>query len=127
MEKPSRKEIEQLLDKFGYCYKYQPLSKIYCFVTIFNGIEFNCNPGLRWGMVDVNFFAKNLGTGRIVGSTLSSICRMMEIAKDRDSGAYILPPRYKNYEELFQILERVFKKYEEFKVAVIESGILNDT
>ena len=126
LEKPSRKEIEQVLDKFGYCYKYQPESKIYCFITIFDGIEFNCNPELRRGMVRVSFFAKNLKTGRIVGSQFSVISRMMEIMKGQDSGAYIRNPRYRNYEELYQILERVFNKYEEFKVAAVKQGIMNE-
>lgn len=127
LEKTSRKEIESVLGKFNYCYSYSPLSKIYGVITIYDGIEFNCNPEIRYGSVRINFFAKNISSGKLIGSTLHGICREIEIAKGNIDANNILSPRFKTYEELYQILERVFKKYEEFKVAVIESGILNDT
>lgn len=124
LRKVDRKVIETILKDLGYCFSYYSSSKIFNVPTKYNGIDFYCNPEIKDGLVRVYLYAENSSSKVKVGDNLISICRLIEIAKGKDSGKYMLLPRFRNHEELKEIMRSIFDKYEEFKVAVIDSKIL---
>ena len=121
---PKRKEIEKIIDGFGYCYSYSSTSKIYNIPTKLGPYTFYCNPEFRHGFISVILFAENVDTEKKMGDSFISICRQIEIAKGEDSGKYMIRPRFRNYNEIEKILSSVFKFYEKFKLNVLESKIL---
>lgn len=127
LRKIDRKTVEVILKELGYCFSYYSASKIFNVPTKYNGIDFFCNPEVRGGLVKVYLYAENSTSNKTLGDNLISICRLMEITKGEDSGKYMLLPRYRNSEELKQILQIVFTKYEEFKIAVVNSKLLEST
>ena len=118
LRKPERKMVEKILGDLGYCCVYYPESKVYGISTKYAEIEFYCNPQLQNGDVRVHLFAQK-GNHK-VGGNLISTCRMYEIAKGKDSGKYLLSPRFRDYTQLRDILKEVLDMYEKFKVAIIE-------
>ena len=53
-----------------------------------------------------------------------TICKGIELAQGINLDTYGSLPHFADYDDLKSILEAFFEKYEEFKVAVVESGIL---
>ncbi len=124
LRKHDRKKVEEILTELGYCYTYYSSSKIFNVSSKFSGVNYFCNPEIKGGLVRVYLYAENTESNKRIGDNLISTCRLMEIAKNNDSGRYMLLPRFRNYQELKQILQNVFNKFEEFKLAVHNSRIL---
>lgn len=127
LRKPEKKEVEKILKNLNYSYTYFSDSKIYNIHTKYGGIDFYCNLEVSGGLVNVYLFAENQRTKKRIGNNLISTCRLIEIAKREDSGKYMLLPRYRSYEELQKILREIFLKYEEFKVALFKSKIIDSS
>ena len=53
MRKHDRKVIEKIIQEFGYCSIYYSESKIFSIITLFGGIEFQCNFEIKDGLVNI--------------------------------------------------------------------------
>lgn len=123
MRKHDRKVIEKIIQEFGYCSIYYSESKIFSIITLFGGIEFQCNFEIKDGLVNIYLISRLIQSEFQIGNSLIITCRMIEIKKNSDSGRYMLLPRFRNYEELHSLFRKVFTKYEEYKIAVFKSSI----
>ena len=54
------------------------------------------------------------------GGTFAGICKKIEIAKNKKKEGYIKKARFKNYEDLKNILREYFLIYEDLKTEVLK-------
>ena len=124
LQKINRKYVEAIFVEFDYCFSYSSESKIYEIPTRYNGIDFYCNPQFKYGSVDIHLWAEKKKDKIQIGSTLMVICKRIEISRgEEDTYNYLGRPRYRNYDDIREIMRIVFSKFEEYKIAVVNSKI----
>ena len=105
----------------GYSAKYRKKEKFFQIIETIDGIKFYFHFSLEYGMVEVIIFWEYENNKDLSGGgLLSVVCKLIEIAKNEEKEGYIKDARFRNYEDLKNILREYFLIYEDLKTEVLK-------
>ena len=110
----------EIVKELGYSAKYRKKEKFFQIIEIIDGIKFYFHFSLEYGMVEVIIFWEYENNKDLSGGgLLSVVCKLIEIAKNEEKEGYIKKARFRNYEDLKNILREYFLIYEDLKISLI--------
>ena len=119
-ENYSNEKVIEIVKELGYSAKYRKKEKFFQIIEIIDGIKFYFHFSLEYGMVEVIIFWEYENNKDLSGGgLLSVVCKLIEIAKNEEKEGYIKKARFRNYEDLKNILREYFLIYEDLKISLI--------
>ena len=119
-ENYSNDEAIKTVKELGYSAKYRKKEKFFQIIEIIDGIKFYFHFSLEYGMVEVIIFWEYENNKDLSGGgLLSVVCKLIEISKNEEKEGYIKKARFRNYEDLKNILREYFLIYEDLKISLI--------
>ena len=119
-ENYSNDEVIEIVKELGYSAKYRKKEKFFQIIETIDGIKFYFHFSLEYGMVEVIIFWEYENNKDLSGGgLLSVVCKLIEIAKNEEKEGYIKKARFRNYEDLKNILREYFLIYEDLKISLI--------
>ena len=110
----------EIVKELGYSAKYRKKEKFFQIIEIIDGIKFYFHFSLEYGMVEVIIFWEYENNKDLSGGgLLSVVCKLIEISKNEEKEGYIKKARFRNYEDLKNILREYFLIYEDLKISLI--------
>ena len=120
-ENYSNEKVIEIVKELGYSAKYKKKEKFFQIIEIIDGIKFYFHFSLEYGMVEVIIFWEYENNKDLSGGgLLSVVCKLIEIAKNEEKEGYIKKARFRNYEDLKNILREYFLIYEDLKTEVLK-------
>ena len=119
-ENYSNDEVIKIVKELGYSAKYKKKENFFQIIEITNKLKFYFHFSLKYGLVEVIMYWECINNKDIWGGgTFAGICKKIEIAKNEEKEGYIKKARFRNYEDLKNILREYFLIYEDFKISLI--------
>ena len=119
-ENYSNEKVIEIVKELRYSAKYKKKEKFFQIIEIIDGIKFYFHFSLEYGMVEVIIFWEYENNKDLSGGgLLSVVCKLIEIAKNEEKEGYIKKARFRNYEDLKNILREYFLIYEDLKISLI--------
>ena len=119
-ENYSNEKVIEIVKELGYSAKYRKKEKFFQIIEIIDGIKFYFHFSLEYGMVEVIIFWEYENNKDLSGGgLLSVVCKLIEISKNEEKEGYIKKARFRNYEDLKNILREYFLIYEDLKISLI--------
>ena len=120
-ENYSNDEVIKIVKELGYSAKYRKKENFFQIIEITNKLKFYFHFSLKYGLVEVIMYWECINNKDIWGGgTFAGICKKIEIAKNEEKEGYIKDARFRNYEDLKNILREYFLIYEDFKTEVLK-------
>ena len=120
-EKYSNDEAIKTVKELGYSAKYRKKENFFQIIETTNKLKFYFHFSLKYGMVEVIIFWEYENNKDLSGGgLLSVVCKLIEIAKNEEKEGYIKKARFRNYEDLKNILREYFLIYEDLKTEVLK-------
>jgi len=117
----SHRDPIEIVKELGYSAKYRKKEKFFQIIETIDGIKFYFHFSLEYGMVEVIIFWEYENNKDLSGGgLLSVVCKLIEIAKNEEKEGYIKDARFRNYEDLKNILREYFLIYEDLKTEVLK-------
>ena len=111
----------EIVKELGYSAKYRKKEKFFQIIETIDGIKFYFHFSLKYGLVEVIMYWECINNKDIWGGgTFAGICKKIEIAKNEEKEGYIKDARFRNYEDLKNILREYFLIYEDLKTEVLK-------
>lgn len=119
-ENYSNEKVIEIVKELGYSAKYKKKENFFQIIETINEMRFYFHFSLEYGMVEVIIFWENENNKDLSGGgLLSVVCKLIEIAKNEEKEGYIKKARFRNYEDLKNILREYFLIYEDLKISLI--------
>ena len=119
-ENYSNEKVIEIVKELGYSAKYRKKEKFFQIIETINEMKFYFHFSLKYGMVEVIIFWEYENNKDLSGGgLLSVVCKLIEIAKNEEKEGYIKKARFRNYEDLKNILREYFLIYEDLKISLI--------
>ena len=110
----------EIVKELGYSAKYRKKEKFFQIIETIDGIKFYFHFSLKYGLVEVIMYWECINNkDKWGGGTFAGICKKIEIAKNEEKEGYIKKARFRNYEDLKNILREYFLIYEDLKISLI--------
>ena len=110
----------EIVKELGYTAKYRKKENFFQIIETTNKLKFYFHFSLKYGMVEVIIFWEYENNKDLSGGgLLSVVCKLIEIAKNEEKEGYIKKARFRNYEDLKNILREYFLIYEDLKISLI--------
>ena len=120
-ENYSNDEVIKIVKELGYTAKYRKKENFFQIIEITNKLKFYFHFSLKYGLVEVIMYWECINNKDIWGGgTFAGICKKIEIAKNEEKEGYIKKARFRNYEDLKNILREYFLIYEDLKTEVLK-------
>ena len=117
----SNDEVIKIVKELGYSAKYRKKENFFQIIEITNKLKFYFHFSLKYGLVEVIMYWECINNKDIWGGgTFAGICKKIEIAKNEEKEGYIKDARFRNYEDLKNILREYFLIYEDLKTEVLK-------
>ena len=105
-ENYSNDEVIKIVKELGYTAKYRKKENFFQIIETINEMRFYFHFSLKYGLVEVIMYWECINNKDIWGGgTFAGICKKIEIAKNEEKEGYIKKARFRNYEDLKNILE----------------------
>ena len=119
-ENYSNEKVIEIVKELGYSAKYKKKENFFQIIEITNKLKFYFHFSLKYGLVEVIMYWECINNKDIWGGgTFAGICKKIEIAKNEEKEGYIKKARFRNYEDLKNILREYFLIYEDLKISLI--------
>ena len=119
-ENYSNEKVIEIVKKLGYSAKYRKKEKFFQIIETIDGIKFYFHFSLKYGKVEVIMYWESKKNKAISGGgPFSRICKLITINKGREFEK-IKYARFRNYEDLKNILREYFLIYEDLKTEVLK-------
>ena len=119
-ENYSNDEVIKIVKELGYSAKYKKKENFFQIIETINEMKFYFHFSLKYGLVEVIMYWECINNKDIWGGgTFAGICKKIEIAKNEEKEGYIKKARFRNYEDLKNILREYFLIYEDLKISLI--------
>ena len=119
-ENYSNDEVIKIVKELGYSAKYRKKEKFFQIIETTNKLKFYFHFSLKYGLVEIIMYWECINNKDIWGGgTFAGICKKIEIAKNEEKEGYIKKARFRNYEDLKNILREYFLIYEDLKISLI--------
>ena len=120
-ENYSNEKVIEIVKELGYSAKYRKKENFFQIIETTNKLKFYFHFSLKYGMVEVIIFWEYENNKDLSGGgLLSVVCKLIEIAKNEEKEGYIKKARFRNYEDLKNILREYFLIYEDLKTEVLK-------
>ena len=120
-ENYSNDEVIKIVKELGYSAKYKKKENFFQIIETINEMRFYFHFSLKYGLVEVIMYWECINNKDIWGGgTFAGICKKIEIAKNEEKEGYIKDARFRNYEDLKNILREYFLIYEDLKTEVLK-------
>ena len=119
-ENYSNEKVIEIVKELGYSAKYRKKEKFFQIIETINEMKFYFHFSLEYGMVEIIMGMMNKNKKNIIGGLVPNICKKIEIAKNEEKEGYIKDARFRNYEDLKNILREYFLIYEDLKTEVLK-------
>ena len=120
-ENYSNDEVIKIVKELGYTAKYRKKENFFQIIETINEMRFYFHFSLKYGLVEVIMYWECINNKDIWGGgTFAGICKKIEIAKNEEQEGYIKKARFRNYEDLKNILREYFLIYEDLKTEVLK-------
>ena len=119
-ENYSNDEVIKIVKELGYSAKYRKKEKFFQIIETTNKLKFYFHFSLKYGLVEIIMYWECINNkDKWGGGTFAGICKKIEIAKNEEKEGYIKKARFRNYEDLKNILREYFLIYEDLKISLI--------
>ena len=119
-ENYSNDEVIKIVKELGYSAKYKKKENFFQIIETINEMRFYFHFSLKYGLVEIIMYWECINNKDIWGGgTFAGICKKIEIAKHEEKEGYIKDARFRNYEDLKNILREYFLIYEDLKISLI--------
>ena len=120
-ENYSNDEVIKIVKELGYSAKYRKKEKFFQIIETTNKLKFYFHFSLKYGLVEIIMYWECINNkDKWGGGTFAGICKKIEIAKNEEKEGYIKKARFRNYEDLKNILREYFLIYEDLKTEVLK-------
>ena len=119
-ENYSNEKVIEIVKELGYSAKYRKKEKFFQIIETINEMKFYFHFSLEYGMVEIIMGMMNKNKKNIIGGLVPNICKKIEIVKNEEKEGYIKKARFRNYEDLKNILREYFLIYEDLKTEVLK-------
>ena len=120
-ENYSNDEVIKIVKELGYTAKYRKKENFFQIIETTNKLKFYFHFSLKYGLVEVIMYWECINNkDKWCGGTFAGICKKIEIAKNEEKEGYIKKARFRNYEDLKNILREYFLIYEDLKTEVLK-------
>ena len=120
-ENYSNDEVIKIVKELGYTAKYRKKENFFQIIETINEMRFYFHFSLKYGLVEIIMYWECINNKDIWGGgTFAGICKKIEIAKNEEKEGYIKDARFRNYEDLKNILREYFLIYEDLKTEVLK-------
>ena len=120
-ENYSNDEVIKIVKELGYSAKYRKKEKFFQIIETTNKLKFYFHFSLKYGLVEIIIYWECINNkDKWGGGTFAGICKKIEIAKNEEKEGYIKKARFRNYEDLKNILREYFLIYEDLKTEVLK-------
>ena len=111
----------EIVKELGYTAKYRKKENFFQIIETTNKLKFYFHFSLKYGLVEVIMYWECINNkDKWGGGTFAGICKKIEIAKNEEKEGYIKDARFRNYEDLKNILREYFLIYEDLKTEVLK-------
>ena len=111
----------EIVKELGYTAKYRKKENFFQIIETTNKLKFYFHFSLKYGLVEVIMYWECINDkDKWGGGTFAGICKKIEIAKNEEKEGYIKKARFRNYEDLKNILREYFLIYEDLKTEVLK-------
>ena len=119
-ENYSNDEVIKIVKELGYSAKYRKKENFFQIIETTNKLKFYFHFSLKYGLVEIIIYWECINNkDKWGGGTFAGICKKIEIAKNEEKEGYIKKARFRNYEDLKNILREYFLIYEDLKISLI--------
>ena len=120
-ENYSNEKVIEIVKELGYSAKYKKKENFFQIIETINEMRFYFHFSLKYGLVEVIMYWECINNkDKWGGGTFAGICKKIEIAKNEEKEGYIKDARFRNYEDLKNILREYFLIYEDLKTEVLK-------
>ena len=120
-ENYSNDEVIKIVKELGYTAKYRKKENFFQIIETTNKLKFYFHFSLKYGLVEIIMYWECINNkDKWGGGTFAGICKKIEIAKNEEKEGYIKDARFRNYEDLKNILREYFLIYEDLKTEVLK-------
>ena len=120
-ENYSNDEVIKIVKELGYTAKYRKKENFFQIIETTNKLKFYFHFSLKYGLVEVIMYWECINNkDKWGGGTFAGICKKIEITKNEEKEGYIKDARFRNYEDLKNILREYFLIYEDLKTEVLK-------
>ena len=120
-ENYSNDEVIKIVKELGYSAKYRKKENFFQIIETINEMKFYFHFSLKYGLVEIIMYWECINNKDIWGGgTFAGICKKIEIVKNEEKEGYIKDARFRNYEDLKNILREYFLIYEDLKTEVLK-------
>ena len=111
----------EIVKELGYSAKYKKKENFFQIIETINEMKFYFHFSLKYGLVEIIIYWECINNkDKWGGGTFAGICKKIEIAKNEEKEGYIKKARFRNYEDLKNILREYFLIYEDLKTEVLK-------
>ena len=120
-ENYSNEKVIEIVKELGYSAKYKKKENFFQIIETINEMKFYFHFSLKYGLVEVIMYWECINNKDIWGGgTFAGICKKIEIVKNEEKEGYIKDARFRNYEDLKNILREYFLIYEDLKTEALK-------
>ena len=120
-ENYSNEKVIEIVKELGYSAKYKKKENFFQIIETINEMKFYFHFSLKYGLVEIIIYWECINNkDKWGGGTFAGICKKIEIAKNEEKEGYIKKARFRNYEDLKNILREYFLIYEDLKTEVLK-------
>ena len=119
-ENYSNDEVIKIVKELGYTAKYRKKENFFQIIETINEMRFYFHFSLKYGLVEIIMGMMDKNKKNIIGGLVPNICKKIEIVKNEEKEGYIKKARFRNYEDLKNILREYFLIYEDLKTEVLK-------
>ena len=120
-ENYSNDEAIKIVKELGYSAKYRKKENFFQIIETKNKLKFYFHFSLKYGLVEIIMYWECINNkDKWGGGTFAGICKKIEIAKNEEKEGYIKDARFRNYEDLKNILREYFLIYEDLKTEALK-------
>ena len=120
-ENYSNEKVIEIVKELGYSAKYKKKENFFQIIETTNKLKFYFHFSLKYGLVEIIMYWECINNkDKWGGGTFAGICKKIEIAKNEEKEGYIKDARFRNYEDLKNILREYFLIYEDLKTEALK-------
>ena len=119
-ENYSNDEVIKIVKELGYSAKYRKKENFFQIIETINEMRFYFHFSLKYGLVEIIMGMMDKNKKNIIGGLVPNICKKIEIVKNEEKKGDIKKARFRNYEDLKNILREYFLIYEDLKTEVLK-------
>ena len=119
-ENYSNEKVIEIVKELGYTAKYRKKENFFQIIETINEMRFYFHFSLKYGLVEIIMGMMDKNKKNIIGGLVPNICKKIEIVKNEEKKGDIKKARFRNYEDLKNILREYFLIYEDLKTEVLK-------